>query len=129
VLAVRRAKSMVLAPDDPNGRSCGSFFLNPVVSAAEMAAVEARAADAAMPRWPQPDGTVKLSAAWLIERAGFARGERMGAVGLSTRHTLAIVCHEGARASDVVRFAERIQAVVKDRYGIHLEPEPSFWGF
>jgi UDP-N-acetylmuramate dehydrogenase len=81
-----------------------------------------------MPRWRQPDGRVKLSAAWLIERAGFARGERAGAVGLSTRHTLAIVAHDGARTADVVAFARRVQDQVEQRFGVRLSPEPVFWG-
>src|SRR5947207_768702 len=89
---------MVLDPRDPNRRSCGSFFTNPIVSAADCARVEALARDPAMPRWVQPNGRVKLSAAWLIERAGFRRGDADRAVGLSTRHTLAVVAHEGAQA-------------------------------
>jgi UDP-N-acetylmuramate dehydrogenase len=127
VLAIRRTKSMVLDPADENGRSCGSFFLNPVV---DMAAAERAAAAAGpdMPRWPQADGRVKLSAAWLIERAGFHRGARDGAVGLSTRHTLAIVCRAGATAADVARLAGRIRGGVRARFGIDLEPEPARWG-
>ena len=129
VLAIRRGKSMVLDdPADPNRRSCGSFFLNPIVAAAQAAVIVARAADPAMPRWPQPDGRVKLSAAWLIEHAGFTRGERDGAVGLSSRHTLAIVAHDGARASDVLAFARRLQDRVAERFGVRLSPEPVFWG-
>jgi UDP-N-acetylmuramate dehydrogenase len=129
VLAIRRSKSMVLAADDPNRRSCGSFFLNPIVSPATADSAVARAADPAMPRWPQPDGRVKLSAAWLIERAGFQRGARDGPVGLSTRHTLAIVAHDGARARDVVAFAGRLRDGVEARFGVRLVPEPIFWGF
>jgi UDP-N-acetylmuramate dehydrogenase len=129
VLAIRRAKSMVLEEGDPNRRSCGSFFVNPIVAAADLAGVEARAGDLAMPRWPLPDGRVKLSAAWLIQQAGFRRGERDGAVGLSTRHTLALVAHDGARAHDVVAFAWRIRARVEARFGVRLVPEPAFWGF
>jgi len=129
VLAIRRSKSMVLDdPDDPNRHSCGSFFLNPILRAGEADAVTARAGDATMPRWPQPDGRVKLSAAWLIERAGFARGARVGAVGLSTRHTLAVVAHAGAQASDVIAFARRVQDAVATRFGVRLTPEPVFWG-
>ena len=128
VLRVRRSKSMVLEPGDPNARSCGSFFLNPVVDAPTLAAIDARAAGLAMPRWPQPDGRVKLSAAWLIERAGFTRGQADGPVGLSTRHTLAIVCHDGARARDVAAFARRVRAGVEERFGVRLHPEPVFWG-
>jgi len=129
VLAVRRAKSMVLDPGDENARSCGSFFLNPIVPADAAARAGASAgADGAMPSWPAPDGTVKLSAAWLIERAGFARGAREGPVGLSTRHSLAIVCHDGARAGDVAAFARRIRDAVAARFGVRLVPEPVFWG-
>jgi UDP-N-acetylmuramate dehydrogenase len=127
VLAVRRAKSMVLDPGDDNRRSCGSFFVNPVVTAADAARVEARA-PASMPRWPQADGRVKLSAAWLIEQAGFRRGWREGPVGLSTRHALAIVAHDGARARDVAALARRVQDAVEERFGIRLTPEPVYWG-
>ena len=127
VLAIRRAKSMVLDPGDPNRRSCGSFFTNPIVSAAEAARVGAAAGDAAVPRWPQADGRVKLSAAWLIERAGFARGMRDGPVGLSTNHALAIVAHEGAAAADVVAFARRLATTVEGRFGVRLTWEPVLW--
>ncbi|PYM61853.1 MAG: UDP-N-acetylenolpyruvoylglucosamine reductase [Candidatus Rokuibacteriota bacterium] len=129
VLAIRREKSMVLDAGDENRRSCGSFFLNPVVPAADCPRIEAAAGDPAMPRWPEADGRVKLSAAWLIERAGFRRGERAGSVGLSTRHSLAVVAHAGARAADVVRFARRLRDGVEARLGVRLVPEPVFWGF
>jgi UDP-N-acetylmuramate dehydrogenase len=129
VLAIRRAKSMVIDVDDENRRSCGSFFTNPIVAPEVAAGVEVLTGDPTMPRWPQPDGRVKLAAAWLIERAGFTRGFRDGPVGLSTRHALAIVAHEGARARDVLAFARRVQAGVEARLGIRLTPEPIFWGF
>jgi UDP-N-acetylmuramate dehydrogenase len=128
VLAIRRSKSMLLEAGDANRRSCGSFFTNPIVSAGDDERVAALAGDRAMPRWPQPDGRVKLSAAWLIERAGFRRGHREGAVGLSSRHALAVVAHDGARAADVMAFAARLQAAVTDRFGVTLVPEPVFWG-
>jgi UDP-N-acetylmuramate dehydrogenase len=128
VLAIRRSKSMVLDPHDENRRSCGSFFTNPIVAGDALAAVEARAGDPAMPRWTLPDGRVKLSAAWLIERAGFARGLTDGPVGLSTRHSLAVVAHDNARAKDVVLFARRLQSAVEQRFGVRLTPEPVFWG-
>jgi UDP-N-acetylmuramate dehydrogenase len=129
VLAIRRGKSMVLDdPHDPNRRSCGSFFTNPIVTAADLTRIDARVLDHAMPRWPQPDGRVKLSAAWLIERAGFRRGHRHGKVGLSTRHALAIVCHEGARARDVLEFARHLRQAVEERCGARLSFEPVVWG-
>jgi len=90
--------------------------------------VEARAGDLAMPRWPLPGGQIKLSAAWLIERAGYTRGFTDGPVGLSSNHALAIVAHDEARARDVVAFALRVQAAVIDRFGVRLTPEPVFWG-
>ena len=127
VLAIRRGKSMVLVPGDPNRRSCGSFFTNPIVTAESAARVAERAGDASVPRWAQPDGGVKLSAAWLIERAGFRRGQREGAVGLSTAHALAIVAHDGARAADVLAFARRLQTSVAERFGVTLALEPAVW--
>jgi len=127
VLAIRRSKSMVLDPTDPNRRSCGSFFLNPILDRAAADAALARAGDAAMPRWPQPDGRVKLSAAWLIERAGFERGQRAGPVGLSTRHTLALVAHDGARAADLLAFARHVRETVEARFGVRLTLEPVVW--
>ncbi len=129
VLALRGRKSMLFDPSDENGRSCGSFFVNPIVDAALADEVGARAADPSMPRFAQADGRVKLSAAWLIERAGLEKGTRDGNVGLSTKHTLCIVAHPGARADEIVRFAARVQRTVLERFGVRLEPEPVFWGF
>ena len=135
VIGLRRRKSMVLDPEDPNTHSVGSFFTNPIVPAAvadELESVLRR--DGVLregehpPRFPAGDGRVKLSAAWLIEHAGFARGERAGPVGLSTRHTLAIVAHDGARTADVLAFARRIQDGVDARFGVRLTPEPVLWG-
>jgi UDP-N-acetylmuramate dehydrogenase len=128
VLAIRRSKSMVLDPHDENRRSCGSFFTNPIIAGDALAAVVTRTGDTAMPRWPLADGRVKLSAAWLIERAGFTRGLTDGPVGLSTRHSLAVVAHDNARAKDVVLFARRLQSAVEQRFGVRLTPEPVFWG-
>ena len=128
VLAIRRSKSMVIDAGDENRRSCGSFFTNAIVTAAEAEGVAETAGDPAMPRWPEPAGRVKLSSAWLIERAGFSRGHRDGPVGLSTRHALAVVAHDGARAADVVAFARKLMAAVHQRFGVRLTPEPVFWG-
>jgi UDP-N-acetylmuramate dehydrogenase len=129
VIQLRRSKSMVLDASDPNSRSCGSFFLNPVLGANALRAFLERASgDGTVPQFPQADGSVKLSAGWLIEHAGFARGMREGSVGLSSKHALALVAYPGARAEDVLRFAERVQRGVAERFGVRLEPEPVIWG-
>jgi len=129
VLQLRRAKSMLLDASDENARSCGSFFLNPLLSRAHFERFSARAESLPNPpQFPQPDGSVKLSAGWLIEQAGFPRGTRDGCVGLSTKHALALVAHDGARAEDVLRFAARVQRGVLERFGVQLVPEPVFWG-
>jgi UDP-N-acetylmuramate dehydrogenase len=127
VLLLRRRKSMVYDPHDENGRSCGSFFTNPVVSPETAAGIERLSGDSSMPRYPQSDGRVKLAAGWLIERSGFTKGMRRGSVGLSTKHALALVCHEGARATDVLAFAEMIRAGVRERFGVELALEPVVW--
>jgi UDP-N-acetylmuramate dehydrogenase len=131
VLEIRRRKSMVLDPRDPNRRSVGSFFVNPVVPEALAGrirdTVRQEGADAErMPAFPAGEGRVKLSAAWLIERAGLARGHRRGRVGISTNHTLAIVNAGGATARDVVALAREIRDRVRDRFGVTLVPEPVF---
>lgn len=134
VLGIRRGKSMVHDPADPNHRSAGSFFMNPVVPEGELpriqAALSARGHDpGGVPAYPDGAGHVKLSAAALIERAGFRRGWGEGPVGLSTRHTLALVNRGGATAADVVQLAGRIRAGVRDAFGVILRPEPVFVGF
>lgn len=129
VLAVRREKSMLLDRSDPNGRSCGSFFLNPIVSRADAERVRSLAGNVALPSYPQPDGRVKLAAGWLIEQSGFDKGLRDGNVGLSTKHALAIVAHDGATADEVAELSRRIREGVRARFGVELTPEPNFWGF
>jgi len=131
VLEVRRRKSMVLDPADPNARSVGSFFMNPVVSKETCAAVEASAlrkgprGAETMPRWPVSGG-VKLSAAWLIERTGFSRGYRRGNAAISENHTLALVNRGGAAAREVVGLAREIRDGVHAAFGVSLVPEPVF---
>jgi UDP-N-acetylmuramate dehydrogenase len=133
VLALRRRKSMVLDPADPDARSVGSFFTNPIVPAETADALEdTLRAEGALregerpPRFPASDGAVKLSAAWLIERAGLAKGYRRGNVGISNRHTLAIVNRGGAAAAEVVALAREVRDRVRARFGITLVPEPVF---
>ncbi|MEO6204923.1 MAG: UDP-N-acetylmuramate dehydrogenase [Mycobacteriales bacterium] len=122
VLALRRGKGMVLDPSDPDSRSAGSFFTNPIVS------VEQAGAIPGAPTHPEADGRVKLSAAWLIEQAGFAKGAFDGPVGLSTKHTLAIVHRGGGTTADLLRVARAVRSGVHDRFGILLEAEPVLVG-
>lgn len=127
VLALRRSKSMLDDPADENARSCGSFFVNPIVEAPVADEVEQRFGAAGMPRYAQADGRVKLSAAWLIERSGIPRGTRVGNVGSSSRHALALVCHEGATATELLAFADEVRRRVRERTSVELTPEPVLW--
>ncbi len=137
VIELRRGKSMVLDANDPNRRSCGSFFVNPIVEREAFEDLAKLCPDERVPHWPSGkgesdgDARVKLSAGWLIERAGLAKGALFaaGAVGLSSRHALAIVCHDGATAGAVVEFAKGVRRKVHERFGVTLNPEPNFWGF
>jgi UDP-N-acetylmuramate dehydrogenase len=118
VLALRRGKGMVIDPADPDSVSAGSFFTNPILAAVPEGA----------PAWPEPDGRVKTSAAWLIEQAGFRRGYGNGRAGISTKHTLALVNRGGATTAELVALAREIAAGVEDRFGIALHPEPVLVG-
>jgi len=136
VLLIRRSKSMVITPDDPDARSAGSFFKNPIVPACRAAEVEEAARRCGvlingeiMPQYPAPGGAVKLAAAWLIEHAGFAKGYARGRVGLSSKHTLALVNRGGATAQELLDLMWDIQIAVRDRFGVELAPEPVFVGF
>lgn len=131
VLRLRRSKSMLLDPADQNQRSCGSFFTNPVVGAELADAVtqiSRRQGTGDPPMFPHGTST-KLSAGWLIEKSGLNKGLREGPMGLSTKHALALVAHQGATAAEAVRFARRVQAHVQAHWGVQLAPEPVFWGF
>jgi UDP-N-acetylmuramate dehydrogenase len=126
VLSIRRAKSMVIHPDDPNSRSVGSFFKNPVIDLDTFEAIRAESSTQ-VPGFPVTDG-IKLPAAWLIERAGFHKGFAHGRVGISTNHTLAIINRGGATAGEVIELKELIQNAVRSRFDIDLVPEPVFVG-
>jgi UDP-N-acetylmuramate dehydrogenase len=135
VLELRRGKSMVVDEDDANRRSVGSFFVNPVVDAMTVAALEDRArADGALsgteglPTFPTASG-FKIPAAWLIENAGFSKGMRRGAFGISTAHALALVHHGGGTSAELIALAKDIHEGVRRRFDIDLQPEPVFIGF
>lgn len=126
VIALRRRKSMVLDPADPNGRSAGSFFTNPIVAPA-VADRLVEASDEPVPRWPTDDGRVKLAAGWLIERAGMTKGARRGAVGISTAHALALVHHGGGTTAELLALADEVRDAVEARFGVRLVREPTLW--
>jgi UDP-N-acetylmuramate dehydrogenase len=123
VLDLRRGKGMVLDPSDHDTWSAGSFFTNPILAPA---LAERLPADA--PRWPEADGRVKTSAAWLIERSGFGKGYGDGPVRVSSRHTLALTNRGGAKTADLLALAGEIRAGVRKRFGIELVNEPVLVG-
>jgi UDP-N-acetylmuramate dehydrogenase len=127
VLAIRGRKGMVLDAQDPDTRSVGSFFMNPVVTVDDRERIAALARDRP-PTFPAAEGRVKIPAAWLIERAGLRKGAAEGTVGLSSKHPLAIVNRGGATARDVITFAVRVKRAVVDWCGVWLRPEPVFVG-
>jgi len=136
VLDLRRSKSMVVEDDDPNRRSVGSFFVNPVVDGETLEEVMAKArmlgvlgSDQRPPAHAVGEDRYKLSAAWLIEHAGFPRGAIRGRVGLSSNHALALIHRGGGTTAELVDFAREIRRGVRSHLGIDLHPEPVFLGF
>ena len=133
VRSVRNTKGMLLVEGDPDCKSAGSFFKNPVVIAEQFERIR-QASSQAPPQYPAEPGPggvpqTKVPAAWLIEQAGFKKGYRMGAAGISTRHTLALVNLGGATAGEILALASRITDAVEARFGIRLEREPVLVGF
>jgi UDP-N-acetylmuramate dehydrogenase len=126
VIAIRKRKGMVIDASDPDTRSDGSFFMNPVITAAQHEEFARRAPDA--PHYPSGDD-VKLSAAWLIEHAGFTKGFTHGNVGLSTKHSLAVVNRGNGTAAEVLELVKMIQEKVREEFGVEIHPEPNFIGF
>ena len=134
VLSLRRSKGMVIDPDDPDSVSAGSFFTNPILDPAHFEELEERVArdlgpDARLPSFPDPDGQVKTSAAWLVEHAGFGRGYGApGPIMVSTKHSLALVNRGGGTTAQLLALAHEIQQGVRRRFGVELTPEPRFVG-
>jgi UDP-N-acetylmuramate dehydrogenase len=127
VLQLRRSKGMVLDPADPDSVSAGSFFTNPVLSRDDFDALRVRTG-ADVPSFPEPDGRVKIPAAWLIGQAGFDKGYGNDRVRLSTKHTLALTNRGGASTADLVRLAREVRDGVRDKTGIELVNEPVLLG-
>ena len=132
VLNIRSEKSMVINPQDSNSRSAGSFFKNPIVTKEKFMEIEKLAHLSRIdnvPFFKVDDNTVKIPAAWLIEKSGFHKGFQKGRVGLSTNHTLAIVNLGNAKAADILALRDEIQSKVKSCFQVELKPEPVFVGF
>jgi UDP-N-acetylmuramate dehydrogenase len=136
VRSIRSRKAMLLVPGDPDCYSAGSFFKNPIVTAAffERMKDDARdrntiASDQEVPHYSVGDGGVKVPAAWLIEHAGFQKGYTRGRAGISSKHSLAIINRGGATAREVLGLANEIQERVQAKFGIYLQPEPVLAGF
>jgi UDP-N-acetylmuramate dehydrogenase len=127
VLKLRAGKGMVLDAEDPDTFSVGSFFTNPVVDAETFEGVRARAA-VEVPSWPGEDGTVKVSAAWLIEHAGFGKGYRGDGVAISSKHTLALTNRGTGSTRALLDLAREIRDGVRERFAIELHPEPVLVG-
>jgi UDP-N-acetylmuramate dehydrogenase len=130
VLGLRRGKGMVLDAADPDTVSAGSFFTNPILEEEAFAALERRAAEQGRPpRFPEPDGRVKTSAAWLIERAGFERGHGdPSGIAISGKHTLALTNRGAGTTAELLALAREIAGGVRERFGVSLEPEPTLVG-
>lgn len=124
VLGLRRRKGMVVDGSDPDSRSVGSFFTNPVVDDAALAQLSARVGDVQVPGHPDGPGRTKLSAAWLLERAGFAKGHGEGPVGVSGKHVLALVHRDGGSTEQLLALARELRDGVRDRLGVELMVEP-----
>jgi UDP-N-acetylmuramate dehydrogenase len=126
VREIRHGKGMLIVEGEPDSRSAGSFFKNPVVprEVLERAASAVQLPLDKVPHWPAEDDRVKMPAAWLVERAGFAKGYAMGNAGISSRHTLALVNRGNATAAEVFALRDAIRAKVKALFGIELEQEP-----
>lgn len=131
VRTIRAGKGMLIMTDDDDSRSAGSFFKNPVLSDEDYKLLQQRAAERGLtvPNYPALNAFKKISAAWLVENAGFSKGYSRGSVGISHKHALAIVNRGAAKAADIVALENEIQDRVAQHWGVHLEPEPVFVGF
>jgi UDP-N-acetylmuramate dehydrogenase len=131
VRQIRASKGMLLTPGDPDARSAGSFFKNPVLTENEFESLKRKASERGLqiPNYPALAARRKVSAAWLVEQSGFSKGFGNGHVGISRKHALAIVNRGGATAAEVVQLKNEIQARVQQQWEIQLEPEPVLLGF
>jgi UDP-N-acetylmuramate dehydrogenase len=128
---IRALKGMLIIAGDPDCQSAGSFFKNPVISPEQHADLQKRAAakGLTLPSYPALEKSKKVSAAWLVEHSGFARGFGFGHVGISSKHALAIVNRGGATAAEVLALKNQIEQRVEEIWGVRLQPEPVMVGF
>jgi UDP-N-acetylmuramate dehydrogenase len=128
---IRARKGMLIVSGDPDCQSAGSFFKNPVLSEAQHEDLKKRAAAKgfSIPSYPALEKSQKVSAAWLVEKSGFARGYGFDHVGISSKHALAIVNRGGATAAEVIALKDQIQHRVEEIWGVRLQPEPAMVGF
>ena len=131
VRKIRGSKGMLISPGDPDSRSAGSFFKNPVLSTSELEDLLRRAAERHLPvpTYPALAQRRKVSAAWLVENAGFTKGYARGPAGISSKHALALVNRGGATSNDILELKDEIQEKVEQVWGIRLETEPELVGF
>jgi len=128
VIELRRKKGMVVDPHDPDTRSAGSFFTNPILDAPALDALRTRIDPLLMPTYPVADGRTKVSAAWLIEHAGFKKGWGRGPVAISRKHALALTNRGGATTHELLALAREVRDGVHSRFGVLLEHEPVLVG-
>lgn len=130
VRQIRARKGMLIVPGDPDSRSAGSFFKNPVLSEEQHQRLQHRAVakGLTLPSYPALERSRKVSAAWLVEQAGFARGYSLGHAGISNKHALALVNRGGATAAEILALKDQIQKRVEELWGIQLQAEPVFVG-
>ncbi len=126
VRSIRHSKGMLIVAGDPDFRSAGSFFRNPIVSTTIHQDLSRRYG--AIPSYPFAEGRVKIPAAWLVEHAGFYKGYTLGRAAVSSKHTLALTNRGNARAKDILALRDQITSEIENKFGIHLEPEPVYVG-
>jgi len=131
VRKIRASKGMLISPGDPDSRSAGSFFKNPVLTAAQYTELtqRAKARNLQVPSYPTLAQQHKISAAWLVENSGFAKGYAKGNAGISSKHALALINCGHASAAEIFALKDEIQQRVESTWGISLEPEPMLVGF
>lgn len=131
VLAIRASKGMLITPGDPNSRSAGSFFKNPVVSSEKYSELTRRARELslAIPSYPQLESQHKISAAWLVEHSGFHKGYARGRAAISSKHALAIVNRGGATSEEIIALSDEIRGRVEQIWNVRLDLEPVLVGF